>query len=200
VEGCVAPFLEAGHAACSTASNHSANQPKPNPNPSPTYPNPCNRYKFSPYLGASQPERDILLFHRGRMGQEDLPSYSRGVRQKVRIASRSKHERMQPSATPSLHPNPCRTPPAHSSFFMDNLQNPTPQSPRTPTLQPQNPLQILKFAERNKWREKHRIHVEAYDDELQGDYSELLARSVFCLVAAGDGWTSRFDDAMLHGW
>jgi hypothetical protein len=23
---------------------------------------------------------------------------------------------------------------------------------------------------------------------------------VFCLVAAGDGWSARFDDAMLHGW
>lgn len=30
--------------------------------------------------------------------------------------------------------------------------------------------------------------------------SELLTRSVFCLVAAGDGWSARFDDAMLHGW
>ena len=29
---------------------------------------------------------------------------------------------------------------------------------------------------------------------------QLLARSVFCLVAAGDGWSARFDDAMLHGW
>jgi hypothetical protein len=42
------------------------------------------RYKFSPYLGAPQPERDILLFHRGRMGLNDAPAYSRGVRQRVR--------------------------------------------------------------------------------------------------------------------
>ncbi|KIY92264.1 exostosin-like glycosyltransferase [Monoraphidium neglectum] len=41
------------------------------------------RYKSSPYLGAPQPKRDILLFHRGRMGTSDFPSYSRGVRQEV---------------------------------------------------------------------------------------------------------------------
>lgn len=32
-----------------------------------------------------------------------------------------------------------------------------------------------------------------------GGYSELLSRSVFCLVAPGDGWSARLEDAVLHG-
>ena len=34
---------------------------------------------------------------------------------------------------------------------------------------------------------------------IEGDYSELLASSVFCLVLQGDGWTARMEDAVLHG-
>ena len=34
---------------------------------------------------------------------------------------------------------------------------------------------------------------------IEGDYSELLASSIFCLVLPGDGWSARMDDAMLHG-
>ena len=34
---------------------------------------------------------------------------------------------------------------------------------------------------------------------IQGDYSELLASSIFCLVVPGDGWSARMDDATLHG-
>ena len=36
-------------------------------------------------------------------------------------------------------------------------------------------------------------------DVIEGDYSELLASSIFCLVLPGDGWSARMDDAMLHG-
>ena len=35
--------------------------------------------------------------------------------------------------------------------------------------------------------------------DIPGDYSEHLARSKFCLVAPGDGWSARMEDAMLHG-
>ncbi|KAI8474753.1 MAG: exostosin-like glycosyltransferase [Monoraphidium minutum] len=98
-----------------------------------------DRYHASPYLGAPQAPRDILLFHRGRMGDKDGPAFSRGVRQ-----------------------------------------------------------QVAKVAKAQRWRERYNISVGGYD-EIEGDYSELLARSVFCLVAAGDGWSARFDDAMLHG-
>jgi hypothetical protein len=34
---------------------------------------------------------------------------------------------------------------------------------------------------------------------LDGDYSELLASSVFCLVLQGDGWSARMDDSVAHG-
>ena len=36
-------------------------------------------------------------------------------------------------------------------------------------------------------------------DAIQGEYSQLLASSVFCLVIPGDGWSARMDDATLHG-
>lgn len=39
----------------------------------------------------------------------------------------------------------------------------------------------------------------ASEPALQGDYSELLASSTFCLVLQGDGWSARMDDAVLHG-
>lgn len=42
------------------------------------------------------------------------------------------------------------------------------------------------------------IHTRRPED-LPGDYSELLAASIFCLVLPGDGWSARMDDATLHG-
>ncbi|EFN56537.1 hypothetical protein CHLNCDRAFT_51514 [Chlorella variabilis] len=48
------------------------------------------------------------------------------------------------------------------------------------------------------WLEKHKI-VMGEHDVVEGDYSELLASSTFCLVLPGDGWSARMDDAMLHG-
>ena len=36
-------------------------------------------------------------------------------------------------------------------------------------------------------------------EDIQGDYSELLSSSIFCLVVPGDGWSARMDDATLHG-
>lgn len=35
--------------------------------------------------------------------------------------------------------------------------------------------------------------------DVPGDYTELLSRSKFCLVAPGDGWSARMEDASLHG-
>ncbi|KIZ02089.1 exostosin-like glycosyltransferase [Monoraphidium neglectum] len=100
----------------------------------------ADRFRASPYLGAPQPERTTLLFHRGRMGEKDGPAFSRGVRQK-----------------------------------------------------------LARLSKEQSWLSRYNISIGGYD-EITGDYSELLARSVFCLVAAGDGWSARFDDAMLHGW
>lgn len=53
----------------------------------------------------------------------------------------------------------------------------------------------------HNWWENHRIYVgEKNPPGVQGSYSDLLASSVFCLVLMGDGWSARFDDAVLHGY
>ncbi|KAL4425253.1 hypothetical protein ABPG75_009269 [Micractinium tetrahymenae] len=57
---------------------------------------------------------------------------------------------------------------------------------------------LAKAAQEGNWREKHSIAVTERDG-VQGDYSELLASSTFCLVLPGDGWSARMDDATLHG-
>ncbi|KAG1663565.1 hypothetical protein FOA52_013185 [Chlamydomonas sp. UWO 241] len=48
------------------------------------------------------------------------------------------------------------------------------------------------------WGEKFKV-VYGSRDDVPGNYGELLARSVFCLHLPGDGWSSRFEDAVLHG-
>ena len=53
-------------------------------------------------------------------------------------------------------------------------------------------------AKNGSWVDKYRI-VVGEKDGIEGDYSELLAASVFCLVLPGDGWTARMEDATLHG-
>ena len=35
--------------------------------------------------------------------------------------------------------------------------------------------------------------------DVEGEYTDLLARSKFCLVPAGDGWSPRAEDSILHG-
>ncbi|GIL47978.1 hypothetical protein Vafri_4701 [Volvox africanus] len=57
---------------------------------------------------------------------------------------------------------------------------------------------LYQLAIDNKWREKHNILVGDSRD-IQGEYSDLLSRSLFCIVAAGDGWSARMEDAVLHG-
>uniref|UniRef100_A0A7R9V264 Exostosin GT47 domain-containing protein n=1 Tax=Chlamydomonas euryale TaxID=1486919 RepID=A0A7R9V264_9CHLO len=58
---------------------------------------------------------------------------------------------------------------------------------------------VLRAAADNDWKSRYRIYVGQGDGELGGTYSEGLARSTFCLVAPGDGWSSRAEDAVLHG-
>jgi hypothetical protein len=55
---------------------------------------------------------------------------------------------------------------------------------------------IAKAAAAGNWSSQYRVQVE--ENQL-GDYSQLLARSVFCFVLQGDGWTARFQDAISHG-
>ena len=49
------------------------------------------------------------------------------------------------------------------------------------------------------WLCKHYPSWWCRQDVIEGDYSQLLASSIFCLVLPGDGWSARMDDAMLHG-
>mmetsp|Transcript_19563 Transcript_19563/g.42445 ORF Transcript_19563/g.42445 Transcript_19563/m.42445 type:complete len:788 (+) Transcript_19563:181-2544(+) len=48
------------------------------------------------------------------------------------------------------------------------------------------------------WREKHNVVIGDSQD-VHGDYTDLLSRSKYCLVAPGDGWSGRAEDAILHG-
>ncbi|KAG2488355.1 hypothetical protein HYH03_013045 [Edaphochlamys debaryana] len=50
----------------------------------------------------------------------------------------------------------------------------------------------------NHWAEKHRVYI-GDNNEIHGEYSTHLARSVFCAVVPGDGYAMRFEDAVLHG-
>ncbi|GFR42914.1 hypothetical protein Agub_g3913, partial [Astrephomene gubernaculifera] len=57
---------------------------------------------------------------------------------------------------------------------------------------------LAKLAYQNNWAEKYRIFIgEGW--QISGSYSEHLARSLFCVVAPGDGWSARAEDAILHG-
>eukprot|EP00798_Chlamydomonas_sp_ICE-L_P001798 gene1798-33218_t len=58
---------------------------------------------------------------------------------------------------------------------------------------------IFNLAEQNHWREKYQIVVEEQMYGTTNTYSSMLARSTFCLVAPGDGWSARAEDAVLHG-
>ena len=50
------------------------------------------------------------------------------------------------------------------------------------------------------WWKEHKIWVgEASPPGHSGGYSKLLASSDFCFALMGDGWASRFDDAVVHG-
>ncbi|KXZ53464.1 hypothetical protein GPECTOR_7g914 [Gonium pectorale] len=57
---------------------------------------------------------------------------------------------------------------------------------------------IYKLAKDNDWESIHSVLIGDSSD-ISGDYSDLLSRSLFCLVATGDGWSARTEDAVLHG-
>ena len=79
---------------------------------------------------------------------------------------------------------------------------------------------LHKLSKENDWKGKHNVLIGSR--EIQGDYSDLLSRSKYCLVAPGavhyalerlelpsyiprtlslegDGWSGRAEDAVLHG-
>ncbi len=47
------------------------------------------------------------------------------------------------------------------------------------------PAQIYKLARDNDWATKYRVLI-GDDSDVPGDYSDMLSRSVFCLVATGE--------------
>jgi hypothetical protein len=59
------------------------------------------------------------------------------------------------------------------------------------------------------WLEKHKVLIGDRNDIERASgrsipsniktYSDVLSRSKFCLVAPGDGWSSRAEDSILHG-
>lgn len=57
---------------------------------------------------------------------------------------------------------------------------------------------LHKLVQEQGWKQKHKIIIGGYAD-APGDYSEFLAKSKFCLVAPGDGWSPRLEDSLLHG-
>ncbi|GLI62946.1 hypothetical protein VaNZ11_005800 [Volvox africanus] len=57
---------------------------------------------------------------------------------------------------------------------------------------------LFRLAAEDDWYGKYRIVIGS-SHMIEGSYSEQLARSKFCLVAPGDGWSARAEDAILHG-
>lgn len=58
--------------------------------------------------------------------------------------------------------------------------------------------QLARLAADGNWKAAHGIWVGT-ERQLEGDGSQLLARSRFCLVVPRDGWSGLFEDAVLHG-
>ena len=60
---------------------------------------------------------------------------------------------------------------------------------------------LLTCAGDEGWWDKHKIWIgESNPPGVQLSYSQLLASSKFCFSLMGDGFSSRFDDAVIHGW
>lgn len=59
---------------------------------------------------------------------------------------------------------------------------------------------LVNLSKTQDWRSKHDIWIgDNSETFFTVSYSELLSRSVFCLVVPGDGWSSRAEDAISHG-
>ncbi|KAL4427668.1 hypothetical protein ABPG75_001757 [Micractinium tetrahymenae] len=142
-----------------------------------------DHFHRSPLLGGRAHERKYLAFHRGRV-QHQLPGYSRGIRQRLANASAAgnwfeKHNILVGECV-------FRSSGARAALMHAALRRTTGCRPHTapPVLLSKAPL----------------LEVPACRyEKVEGDYSELLASSVFCLVLAGDGWSARMDDAVLNG-
>ncbi|KAG2488200.1 hypothetical protein HYH03_013194 [Edaphochlamys debaryana] len=57
---------------------------------------------------------------------------------------------------------------------------------------------LFNLSTENDWPKRFNV-ILGDTHAIHGDYSELLAKSLFCLVPPGDGWSPRMEDAVLHG-
>eukprot|EP00798_Chlamydomonas_sp_ICE-L_P016188 gene16188-22350_t len=57
---------------------------------------------------------------------------------------------------------------------------------------------VYNLSREHDWQYKYNIIIGTRK-EVDGDYSEFLAKSKFCLAAPGDGYAMRVEDAILHG-
>ena len=122
------------------------------------------------------PQRNIttLLLFRGDVGAERQPHYSRGIRQTL-------HTLVRPPACRLKRPDMQLT---------GQLQHCLPSSTSCGglchvkggdmLLRPSLPAQ----AQEQDWRGRHGILIGSRD-EIEGDYSQLLSSSLFCLVVPG---------------
>ncbi|PNH05223.1 putative glucuronosyltransferase [Tetrabaena socialis] len=58
---------------------------------------------------------------------------------------------------------------------------------------------LYKVSKAEDWKAKHGIWFGQRADVGTEDYSGLLARSNFCFVLPGDGYSPRLEDSILHG-
>ena len=59
---------------------------------------------------------------------------------------------------------------------------------------------LSKICNEEHWWEKYKIYIgEKNPPNNTMTYSQLLSRSVFCPVLMGEGFTTRFEDSILHG-
>ncbi|KAG2424862.1 hypothetical protein HYH02_015125 [Chlamydomonas schloesseri] len=57
---------------------------------------------------------------------------------------------------------------------------------------------LYKLWKEHDWKQKYNVLIGDGSD-VPGGYSEHLASAKFCVVAPGDGWSARLEDAVLHG-
>ncbi|MEW5298002.1 MAG: hypothetical protein WDW36_001167 [Sanguina aurantia] len=57
---------------------------------------------------------------------------------------------------------------------------------------------LYNISKTERWNVTYNIHIGERDD-VPGEYSDLLTRSVFAILLPGEGWSSRMEDALLNG-